>query len=79
MTDATDKTIASILAQKHDAGIERNVAYFSRKLLSRECNYSVLEKEGLAVLASRLIFHDWIYGRQVLVPTDHRALNSSIL
>jgi hypothetical protein len=74
MTDATDKTIASVLAQKDDAGLERNVAYFSRKLLPRECNYSVLEKEGLAVLASCLKFHDWIYGHRVLVRTDHRAL-----
>ena len=74
MSDATDKTIAGVLAQKDDQGIERNVAYFSRKLLPNERNYSVLEKEALGILASCIKWHDWIYGHRVIARTDHRAL-----
>ncbi len=74
MADATQYTIAGILAQKDDDGVERNVAYFSRKLLPNEVNYSVLEKEALGILASCLKWHDWIYGRRVVARTDHRAL-----
>ena len=74
MSDATENTIASILAQEDDNGIERNVAYFSRKLLPRERNYSVIEKEALGILASCLRWHDWIYGHRIIVRTDHRAL-----
>ncbi len=76
MSDATDHTIAGILAQKADDGSERNVAYFSRKLLPNEVNYSVLEKEalGLGILACCLKWHDWIYGHKVIARTDHRAL-----
>jgi hypothetical protein len=74
MSDATDKTIAGILAQKDDQGIERNIAYFSRKLLPNERNYSVLEKEALGILASCIKWHDWIYGHRVIARTDHRAL-----
>jgi len=47
MSDATDKTIASVLVQEDDQSIQRNVAYLSRKLLPNERNYSVLEKEAL--------------------------------
>ena len=58
MSDATQHTIAAILAQKDDQGVERNVAYFSRKLLPNEINYSVIEKEALGILASCLEWHD---------------------
>ena len=74
MSDATISSIAGILAQKDDNQIERNIAYFSRKLLPRERNYSVLELEGLAVLSCILHWHDIIYGYKILVRTDHRAL-----
>lgn len=74
MSDATQNTIAGILAQKDDHGIERNVAYFSRKLLPNEVNYSVIEKEALGILASCLKWHDWVYGHSIIARTDHRAL-----
>ncbi len=74
MCDATEKTIAGILAQKGEDGIEYNVAYFSRKLLPNEINYSVMEKEALGILACCLKWHDWIYAKKVTARTDHRAL-----
>jgi hypothetical protein len=74
MCDATNCSVASLLAQKDDQGIERNVAYYSRKLLPREQNYSVIEKECLAILASCLHWHNWIYGYKILVRTDHSSL-----
>jgi hypothetical protein len=74
MSDATDHTVAGILAQTGDDGVEYNVAYFSRKLLPNEVNYSVLEKEALGILACCLKWHDWIYGHKVIARTDHRAL-----
>ena len=74
MCDATNFTIAGILGQKDDQGVERNVAYFSRKLLPNEINYSVLEKECLGILGCCLKWHNWIYGHKVTVRTDHRAL-----
>jgi len=52
MADASDKTIAAILAQKDDLGVERNVAYFSRKLLPRQINYGITQKECYAVVAA---------------------------
>ena len=39
-TDATQKTVAAILAQKDDLGNENVIAYASRKLLDREQKWS---------------------------------------
>lgn len=74
MSDATDKTVASVLVQEDDDGTQRNVAYFSRKLLSNEQNWSVLEKEAYGILLSVLKWHQWVYGHKILALTDHRAL-----
>jgi hypothetical protein len=73
-SDATNLTIAAILSQIDDQGCERNIAYYSRKLLPREINYSVVEKECLGVVAACTHWHTWIYGHKILVRTDHSSL-----
>jgi hypothetical protein len=50
ISDATNHSIAAILCQKNDQGIERNVAYYSKKLSHREQNFAVIEKECLGIL-----------------------------
>jgi RNase H-like domain found in reverse transcriptase len=61
MCDATNFSVAAILAQKDDRGVERNVAYYSRKLLPREQNCFVIEKQCLAIMASCLHWHNYRY------------------
>ena len=48
-TDASDKAIGAILMQDHE-GEKYPVAYASKKLLPRERNYSVIERECLAIV-----------------------------
>ena len=74
MSDATECTIAAILAQRDDQGVERNVAYYSKKLSPRERNFSVIEKECCGILNAVLHWHSWLYQRRTLVRTDHAAL-----
>ena len=74
MCDATQFTIAGILSQADDNGVERNLGYYSRKLIPREINFSVIEKECLAVLASVIHWHQWIWGYPVQIRTDHSSL-----
>ena len=47
--DASSKTIGAVLLQKHN-DILKPCYYISRKLLERECNYPIKEKECLAIV-----------------------------
>ena len=73
-TDASNVGISAILAQLDDNGTEHVVSYSSRKLLPRERNYSVIEKECLAILFGLIKHDNWVYGSKITVVSDHRAL-----
>lgn len=74
MSDASDYRISGILAQLDDNGVERVVSYSSRKLLPRERNYSVIEKECLAILFGLTKHDHWVYGQKVTIYSDYKAL-----
>jgi hypothetical protein len=71
ITDASNDCIAAVLTQGG-----RPVSYYSRRLCARELNYSVGEKECLAVLEGIEYFHVYLYGFRFTVKTDHIALTS---
>ena len=52
------------------------VAYASRGMTRAERNYAQIEKELLAISFACERFHNYIYGLDVLVETDHRPLIS---
>ena len=49
-TDASQIGIGAVLLQEGDDGMKHPIAYASKKLLSREMNYSTIEKECLAIV-----------------------------
>ena len=50
------------------------MAYASRSMTTAEKNYAQIEKEQLGVVFTCERFHVYIYGRKVIVETDHQPL-----
>ncbi|KAG1670497.1 Retrovirus-related Pol polyprotein from transposon 17.6 [Nymphon striatum] len=66
--------IGAILSQSSDE--YRPIAFLSRTLSRAERNYSVLEKEMLAIVFALSKFRPYIYGMHFQIITDHRPLES---
>ena len=70
-TDASGEGVGAVLSQGED---DRPIAYFSRKLLSRERAYSTVEKECLAIVLAIKHFKAYLMGKRFIIQTDHKAL-----
>ena len=49
-TNSSDYVSARVLSQKDDNGILHLVAFFSKRIVSAECNYKIYDKELLAII-----------------------------
>ncbi len=74
--DASASGAGAVLLQDDDDGVEHPVAYFSKKFLSHQKNYSTIEKEALALLLSLQHFEVYVGSSSipVLIFTDHNPL-----
>jgi len=72
-TDASDIGLGAMLLQEHEDGIFP-VMYSSRKLNAAERNYSVIERECLAIVWAISKLHLYLYGRSFVLQTEHRPL-----
>ena len=73
-TDASDVGIGAVLSQKDEEGHDRPVAYYSRKLMPRECNFAAMDKECLAIVDGIKHFAVYLTGVPFTVVTDHQCL-----
>ncbi|KAK7912921.1 hypothetical protein WMY93_013132 [Mugilogobius chulae] len=79
--DTTKEVRLQVDASKHGLGAVlmqegRPIAYASKSLTPTEVNYAQIEKELFAVLFGCKRFHTYIYGRQIVVESDHKPLES---
>lgn len=76
MTDSSAMALSAILMQREGGADSGNyvIGYASRKLLSRERKYPVIEQKLMAIVFGLTKFHQWVYGRKVEILTDHRPL-----
>ncbi|CAK9813145.1 Transposon Ty3-I Gag-Pol polyprotein [Anthophora plagiata] len=72
-TDASDVAIGAALEQMVDGAWEP-LGFFSRKLEKAQLNYSVYDRELLAIYKSLRFFRHFVEGRELRILTDHKPL-----
>ena len=72
--DASDSGVGTALLQRYKDGLFP-IAYASKKLLPREKNYSVIERECLAIVFGIRKFQKYLYGAEFVLQTDHAPLS----
>src|SRR5277367_1484973 len=72
-TDASDSAIGAVLGQKKDHTTHA-IYFISKNLAPAELNYTVTEKEFLAVVYAINKFCHYITGYEFFVHTDHSAI-----
>ena len=73
-TDASDYGVGALLTQTID-GVEHPIAYMSKSLTAQERNYSITEREALAVVVALEHWRCYLdTGKKFTVYTDHSAL-----
>ena len=75
-TDASDMSVGAVLMQTDEQDLEHPIAYMSKKLNKHQKNYSVIEKETLALVTA--LDHFDVYLKATPYPiqvyTDHNPL-----
>ncbi|MCG7877651.1 MAG: RNase H-like domain-containing protein, partial [Candidatus Thiodiazotropha endolucinida] len=69
--DASSKGLGAVLIQENQP-----IAYASRALTKAQQNYAQIEKETLAITFGCNKFHQYVYGREIIVESDHLPLKS---
>lgn len=73
--DASDCAVGAVLLQEDETGIDRPVAYFSRKLSPPQTRYSTIEKEALSIVLALQHFQYYTStSHPTLILTDHKPL-----
>ena len=72
-TDASGDGIGCTLLQRRD-GLLKPCRFHSRKLLPREANYSVIERECLAIVWALQKLARFLIGNKFVLQTDHASL-----
>ena len=71
--DACKTGLGAVLIQE-----DRPVSYASRAMTDAQKRYAMIEKELLAVVFGCERFHQYIYGEEILLESDHQPLENII-
>ncbi|CAI7839790.1 unnamed protein product [Closterium sp. NIES-53] len=71
--DASDQAVGAVLMQVQGKGLQP-IAYLSKKLHGAELNYTIHDKEALAIITALKTWRCYLEGRKTTVYTDHCSL-----
>ena len=72
--DTSNVGIGAVLFHRYDDGSKRPIANASKTLTDTQCRYSQIQKESLAVIFGLKKFHQFLYGENFILVTDHKPL-----
>ena len=72
--DGLSVGVGAALSHVFPVNSERPIAFASRTLSKAERGYSQLDREALALVFGVKLFHQYVYGRDFELYTDHRPL-----